>query len=115
MVPSTRLPYTRLVAESETVVGASPVPVSLMVCCEVAALSIMVMTAVRGPADAGAKCPWMEQFAPATRLVPQLVANMNEEAPVPVKLMLEKLSVVAPVLVRVTLCDPLVVPSTMLP
>ena len=76
------------------------------------ALSVSVTAAVRAPAAAGAKCPWIEQFAPAARLVPQLFANTNEEASVPVTAMLVMPSVALPVLVKVTYSDALVVPTS---
>ena len=69
------------------------------------------MAAVIAPVVAGAKCPWMLQFAPAARLVPQLLAKTNEEAFAPVILMLVMDSVVSPLLVIVTLCDALVDPT----
>jgi hypothetical protein len=51
----------------------------------------------------------MVQFAPIARLEPQLFANTNEEAFVPVTAMLVIASTELPVLVRVTLCERLVV------
>lgn len=52
----------------------------------------------------------MVQFAPTARLVPQLLANTNEEALVPVITMLEMDTAALPVLVTVTDCDPLASP-----
>ena len=69
------------------------------------------MAAVIAPAFVGAKWPWMVQFAPADRLVPQLFANTNEEAFVPVTAMLAMDRVPVPVLVSVTDCDALLVPN----
>ena len=57
----------------------------------------------------------MEQFAPAARLVPQLFANLNADAFVPVTVMLLMTRVALPVLVNVTLCDALVDPTCRLP
>ena len=102
VVPTSCVPNTRLVADNDTVVELTPVPLREMLCGEPVALSVMVMAAVRAPAAAGAKCPWIEQFAPAARLVPQLFANTNEEASVPVTAMLGMASVALPVLVKVT-------------
>ena len=53
----------------------------------------------------------MVQFAPAARLVPQLFANANEEAFVPVTAMLEMVKTPVPVLVKVTVCEALLEPS----
>ena len=102
VVPTSCVPNTRLVADNDTVVELTPVPLREMLCGEPVALSVMVMAAVRAPAAAGAKCPWITQFAPAARLVPQLLANTNEEASVPVTAMLGMASVALPVLVKVT-------------
>jgi hypothetical protein len=57
----------------------------------------------------------MVQFAPATRLDPQLFANTNADASVPVTVMLLMSRVALPVLVKVTLCDALVDPTCTLP
>ena len=53
----------------------------------------------------------MVQFAPAAKLVPQLLANPNELAFAPVTAMLVIDKVALPVLVKVTLSDALVVPT----
>jgi len=91
------------------------VPLSAILCGEFAALSTMVMAAVSGPAAAGAKCPWMLQFAPAARLVPQEFPNTNEEASVPVTLMLVMDRAWPPVLVMVMYCDAVADPTATLP
>ena len=76
-----------------------------------AALSVMVMAAVSGPALVGVKCPWTMQLAPAARLAPQLFAKTKEEASVPVTAMLAMDSGAPPGLDIVTDCDALVVPT----
>jgi hypothetical protein len=80
-----------------------------MVCGEPLALSVIVIAAVRAPAAAGVKWPWIVQFAPIARLDPQLFANTNEEAFVPVTAILLMASTELPVFVKVTLCERLVV------
>jgi hypothetical protein len=111
-VPTVWVPNDRLVAESEaTGLPDTPVPLSETLCGEFDALSVMVMAAVSGPVVVGAKCPWMVQFAPAARVVPQLFANPNEEAPAPVTAMLEMVKVAESLFVNVTLCDGLKVPT----
>ena len=72
--PTGTLPKDRLVAESDAV-GRPPVPLTEMVCGEGLALSVIVMVAVSGPSTVGAKCPWIEQFAPTAREDPQLFAK----------------------------------------
>ena len=69
------------------------------------------MAAVIAPAAVGAKWPWMAQFAPAAKLVPQPFANTNEEASAPVTAMLLMDRGAVPVLVSVTDCDALLVPN----
>lgn len=82
-----------------------------MLCGEPVVLSITVTSAVGAPAAPGVKCPWIAQLPPAATLVPQLFAKTNDEASVPVPAMLVNTSVAPPVLVNVTLCDALVVPT----
>lgn len=67
--------------------------------------------AVSGPVAVGVKCPWMVQLAPAARLVAQLFAKTNEDASAPVTAMPVMVRVEAPVLVNVTLCEALEVPT----
>jgi len=87
------------------------VPLRVIDCGELAALSVMVMAAVSAPVVAGVKWPWMVQFAPDATLVPQLLANTNEEAPAPVTVMLVMARGPVPVFVSVTDCDALVAPG----
>ena len=75
------------------------------------ALSVIVTAAVSEPATVGAKCPWMVQVAPTATLVPQVVANTNDEALVPVTTMLLMDRAALPTLVRVTVFDALAVPT----
>jgi hypothetical protein len=83
--------------------------------CNPVALSVSVMAAVNGPAAAGVKCPWMVHDALAARVVPQLFAKTNEAASVPVTAMLWIDSGEPPVLIRVTDCELLCVPTGLLP
>jgi len=113
--PTASSPYDRLLAESDTAGGRTPVPVRLMLCGEPVALSVMVTAAVCAPVAVGAKCPWMLQLAPTARLEPQLFANTNEDAFAPVTRMLVIDSFAWPVLVMDTLCEALTVPTCWLP
>ena len=61
------------------------------------------------------KCPWIEQLAPAARLLPQEFANTNDDAFAPVTAMLVIDSGASPVLVKVTDCDALDVPTAWSP
>ena len=85
-----------------------PVPLREMLCGEPLALSVMVTAALSAPVVVGVKWPWMVQLAPPATLVPQLFANTNEEASVPVTAMLVMSKGAVPVLVSVTDCDALV-------
>ena len=67
------------------------------------------------PEVVGAKCPWMVQFDPGARVEPQLLTKTYDEAFTPVTVMLPMFSVALPVLVRVTDCDALLVPTFWLP
>jgi len=87
------------------------VPLSANFCGEPAALSLIVIAAVNTPITVGAKCPWMVQLAPSARLVPQLLAKINEDALVPVTAMLVIDRTEVPVLVIVTICEALEVPT----
>ena len=100
----------RLVADSVTG-GGTPMPLSATLCGELPALSEMVMAAGRYPDLVGAKCPWIEQFAPTSRLDPQVFKKTNDEAFVPVTAMLEINSGTVPVLVKTRVWDALVFPS----
>jgi hypothetical protein len=86
-----------------------------MLCGDPLALSVIVIAAVSAPVVAGVKWPWIVQFAPAARLDPQLFANMNDDASLPVMLILVMDRVVPPVLVKVTLWEALVVPTAWVP
>ena len=55
VLPTSRLPKERLVADRDTVVSADPVPLSAMLCGEPVALSVIVTLAVNAPDVAGAK------------------------------------------------------------
>ena len=108
--PTATDPKERLVADRVTgAAGATPAPESAMLCGEPIALSVMTILAVSAPATVGPKCPWMVQLAPTARLVPQLFANTNEEASVPVTAMLVMDNAPVPLLVTTTVCDALMV------
>jgi len=109
--PTCWLAKDKLLAERDTAGGVAPVPLREIDCGELDVLSVMVTAAVREPVAAGVKWPWMVQFAPAATLVPQLFANPNEEASLPVTAMLVMAKGPVPVLVSVTDCDALVSPG----
>jgi len=89
------------VAESVTG-GVNPVPLKAMLCGDVLPLSMIVTAAFNAPVVVGAKCPWIVQFAPTARLVPQLFANTKEDAFAPVTAILVIDNAVLPVFVMVT-------------
>jgi len=106
MEPTVMVPNERLVADRVTGgFGVVPVPLSVMVCGEVAAPSLMVTAAVSAPETVGAKWPWMVQLAPAARLVPQLFAKTKEDVSAPVSVMLVIDNAEFPLLVSVTVCE----------
>ena len=108
-VPTASVPNDKFVAESVTgATGATPVPLNAMLCGDPLALSVIVIAAVCTPVAVGAKCPWIEQFAPTATLAPHVFANTNEDALAPVTPMLVIDSAVVPVFVSVTYCDPLI-------
>lgn len=63
------------------------------------------------PVVVGAKWPWMVQLAPTARLDPQVLAKTKDEASAPVTAMLAMVRVAEPVLVMVTDCELLEVPT----
>jgi len=111
------VPATPDAGENPVMAGAGGVPVPEIEtnCGELLAFPVTLTTAVRSPETAGVKCPWIKQLAPAARLDPQLFANTKDEAPAPVKAMLEMANGDPPVLVKVTCCDALVTPTVSLP
>ena len=112
VVPTLTAPNETIVGDSVTgPVGATPVPLSVIDCGELLALSVMVIAAVMAPAVVGPKCPWMVQLAPIARVFPQEFAKTNCDALVPVTAMLVMETATVPVLVMVTVCVPLIVPS----
>ena len=112
-VPNFWLPKVKLVAES---VGAatSPLPLSVMVRGEPVASSVILMLAVNAPCAVGAKLASIVQSAPPARVVPQLFEVTNEDAFVPVSAMLEITIGAVLLLVYVTCCEALVVPTAWL-
>ena len=111
-VPTFVAGKARLFDESLTGPDDNPVPLSDMLCGEVLALSVILMVAVSAPVTVGAKCPWIVQFTPIARLVPQVLANTNEEAFVPATVMLVMATAAVPVLVTVTDCEKLDEPTS---
>jgi hypothetical protein len=98
----------RLVGESDTAgVPPTPVPVSVTCCGLFAALSVSVTVPLKVPALGGVKVTEMVQFVPASTLDPQVLAW----AKLVLATMLVIVSVALPVLVRVTVCAALVVPT----
>ena len=111
--PTVVEPNAMLVADRVT--GTTPVPLKAMVCGDPVALSVIVTAAVIAPAAVGWKCPWMVQFAPTARLVPQVLAKTNWFALVPVIAMLLIVNNALPELVMVTDCEALEAPTVVEP
>jgi hypothetical protein len=112
--PTAWFPNERLVTESDAT-GTVPVPPSVTLCGDPAALSVIAIAAVSAPDEDGVNCAWIVQFAPAASVVPQLFDDPNEDAFVPVTPMLVIDTAAPPVLVNVTCCEALVVPTAWFP
>ena len=78
-------------------------------------MSAMVTKAARPPLAAGVKVTLIVQFAPAATELPQVLVCIKSPALVPVMARLEIVKAALPVLVRVTACAVLVVPTDWLP
>ena len=88
-----------------------PVPVRLTDCGLPVALSVTVTAAVGVPLALGVKVTLIVQLAPAATELPQVLIWEKSLALVPVTARLEIVSVVPPVLVSVTACALLLVPT----
>ncbi len=111
MVPSPTEP--KLCEAGVIVIGATPVPVRVMVCGEVVALSVTVMLPVCAPRAEGVKVMLMLQFLPAATEVPQVLDTPNS-------LLLDTIlvtlrAVVVLVLLSLTVRAELVEPTATLP
>ncbi len=93
----------------------APDPLRVTFCGLPIALSVIVTFADRFPAAVGVKVTPMLQLAPAATEPPQLFVWAKSPLLVPVTAILLMLSAVLPVLVRVTVCAALVVPTFSLP
>src|SRR3989475_10893965 len=118
VVPTRWLPKATLFADNVTA-GAMPVPVRVIVCGLPGASSTMFSVALRIPVASGVKLTLIVQLAPgATEPAPlgQVLpaAKAKSAACAPVMVMLVRFSG-APLLVRVTVCAALVVPTRCLP
>ena len=110
VVPTGRLPKARLVGERlTTAVVLVPVPERLTVWGLPLALSAMLSAAVRVPPAAGVNHTAIVQLAPAATELPQVSTSAKSLALVPEVARLVILKVAVPVLVRVTVCDELVI------
>ena len=85
-----------------------PFPARLTVCELPAGSSEIVSEPVLFPAVPGLKVTEMVQFAPASKLVPQVLVSVKS----PLAVMLEIGIGVSPGLLSVTVCTPLLVPTT---
>jgi len=100
-------------ADSDTA-GATPVPVSAIVCGEPETLSVMETVALYAVAAAGVKDTEIMQDAADASVVPQVFVSAKSAGFVPPSAMLVMLSVALPVLLSVTICtddvDPVFTP-----
>lgn len=91
---------------------AVPVPLSVTVWGELAALSVTVIVELSGAADFGVKAMVKVQLAPAVSDVPQVVVSLKSVVSETVKLF--STSVAVPESVRVSVCVALVCPTVVL-
>src|SRR6266851_1832291 len=96
---------------SKSAVVMMPVPTSGTVCGLPAALSVMLIEAVRVPVAVGAKVTLIVQVAPAATEAPQVFVCAKSPLFVPVMAMLEIINAAVPVLDRLTICTALVLPT----
>lgn len=85
-----------------------------MLCGLPEALSVTESEALRAPVAVGLNVTLMVQFAPAATLEPHVLVSAKSPLFAPVMLMPEPLmvKVAVPVLVKVTVCDALVLPTS---
>ena len=82
--------------------AACPVPVSVTICGEPAALSLMVSEALRLPVVVGVKVTEIVQLPPGATLPPQVLVWAKSPGLVPVTAMLVMVRAPDPVLLSVT-------------
>jgi hypothetical protein len=116
VVPTSWPLNVRLVAEKPTAGAAAvvPVPVSDMLCGLPAASSVTRRVAFRVPVAVGSNATLITQFAPAASVVGltgQVLVGAKSTLFAPLIAMLVIKSPALPVLVKVTLCGALVVPT----
>ena len=106
------MPKAMLLPEREaTGASATPVPVRLIACGLLPALSAICTDAVLAPAVAGENVTLMEQFALWASVLPQVLVWANSLLLVPVMLMTMLVKEAFPLLVTVIDCELLVLPS----
>src|SRR5581483_4804265 len=109
-VPTGTDPNLRLVVDRVT--GVPPVPVRLTVCGLFGALSNTSSVAVRVPVAAGVNVTLMVQLPPAGTLAPQVLLGVAKSpGSAPLKLMLLMFNATLRLLISVTVCAALVVPT----
>ena len=92
--------------------GAVPVPVSDTLCGLPAALSATLTEALREPVAWGVNVTLMVQFAPVATLVPHVFVWLKSPLLAPATVILLIVSDALPVLVSVTACALLAVPTS---
>lgn len=108
VLPTTWLPKARLSVERLTAgPDATPVPFNAIVCGLPGALSVIVIAPESVPRAPGVNMTVIVQLAPAARLLPQLF----DWAKLPFTAMLVMVKAALPVLLTVTVCGALVVPT----
>jgi hypothetical protein len=110
--PATWLEKDRLLLDRLTAAAVTePVPDSATDCGLPAALSVIVTAAVRLPAAVGVKVTLMVQLPPAATLAPHVLLCAKSPAFIPVTPMLDIVSELPPLLLSVTVCAALALPT----
>ncbi len=114
LLPTFSVPNARVVVLSFSAGTAVPVPVSVTFCGDPVALSVMVSVPVSAPAAVGLKATYTEQEAFAASVAAQPFRSTNDVALVPPSAIELSVTLAVPVLVSVTVCRSLVVPTAVL-
>jgi hypothetical protein len=116
VVPTTWSPKAKLVADKVALGPAvSPAPLRETECGLPIVLSVIVIEALRGPNWLGVKVTLMVQFAPAATFESHVLLWVKSAALFPVSAMLLITTAEVPVLVTVSCCALLTVPTSCRP
>jgi hypothetical protein len=113
VVPTSRLEKVIELLDSDTALW--PLPLRFTVSLPELVLSVIVKVALIDPIVDGVKVTVKVHTAPAATLLPQLLVSLKAALFAPEIVTLEMFNVTVPVLVSVTVCGALLVPTTCAP